>query len=790
MLSKSSLESRWVKYESHMATIRHLEDANFRILVLKIDDCKVPLRFRPFLFADLTADSAALQSVARAAASKEGPTALYRRHFVDRSEDLGRIETHVADPEKSIVCLHGFYGIGKRTLAEESIRRTWQSPRIITIELSSAHYGARLCASLCAAAEIPIPPDGTAGTELRSSSLLAAERLVEKKQLLIFDHLEHLLDDEGRPHEDILAIIDHIAGLKPSFKVPCYVLSRRTPRFPVATALRVGFVRVGGMDSQHIVTILESEASRISRTSVIASPALRSLAEHLFGYPLAGRLAAPLVVKYPPEYLLNNLAHITSLKRDIAEAILANTGFTNEQERILQILAISDGAISVDDLAAMSGLTADAVVANVDALADHNLLETERASVKLHPLVSDYYWKQARASPHFETLVSRIADHAKEALAREKPDSVRFVNWLATACRALFLSKRPNEAKALRRDFSGELKLAAIELYQRGDYQTSLKYCEAYLEEDPSDFEINLHRARNLSRTGKAEESLKIINVLVGGAKNPHRKARLHFARGRVFWETRKPESAKAEFLKALDLSPNYLPALQGVSEALLTTGNTADASGFIERALKVSPMDSHSLSMKADILWKRGQVQDAVDTMAAIVRAQPENATYLFRMGRFLQQSNLLEDAYKYFQRAKTADQSYVDPRLSLASTSIDLGKLQEARAEIDALKGRVSADKIFVLDEIEAKYHLALGEVELAASLASKALDYHRNAFTLSLMAKVEMAKSKNAQSQGMSVMADSHKRAAVQLVEEALTKDPTNPVLTGQLKSMTVS
>jgi len=404
--------------------------------------------------------------------------------------------------------------------------------------------------------------------------------------------------------------------------------------------------------------------------------------------------------------------------------------------------------------------------------------------------VSDFYWKQVRAIPDFETLVSRIADHAKSALAREKPDSVRFVNWLATACRALFLSNRPDEAKALRRDFNGELKLAAIELYQRGDYQISLKYCDAYLEGDRSDFEINFHRARNLSRIGRAEESLKIIDGLLEGATNPHRKARLHFARGRVFWETRKPELAKVEFLKALDLSPNYLPALQGVSEALLTQGHIEDSSGFIERALKVSPMDSHSLSMKADILWKRGRVQDAVDTMAVIVKAQPENATYLFRMGRFLQQSDLLEDAYKYFQRAKTADQSFVDPRLSLASTSIDLGRLQEARAEIDALKGKVSADKVFVLDEIEAKYHLALGEVELAASLASKALDYHRNAFTLSLMAKVEMAKSKNAQLEGMSVMAESHKRRAIQLVEEALTRDPTNPVLTGQLKGLKAS
>lgn len=39
VLSRASLNSRWVKYESHMAVIRAIEDSNFRIVVLRIDDC-------------------------------------------------------------------------------------------------------------------------------------------------------------------------------------------------------------------------------------------------------------------------------------------------------------------------------------------------------------------------------------------------------------------------------------------------------------------------------------------------------------------------------------------------------------------------------------------------------------------------------------------------------------------------------------------------------------------------------------------------------------------------------
>jgi Tfp pilus assembly protein PilF len=266
------------------------------------------------------------------------------------------------------------------------------------------------------------------------------------------------------------------------------------------------------------------------------------------------------------------------------------------------------------------------------------------------------------------------------------------------------------------------------------------------------------------------------------------RRARLHFARGRVFWETRKADAARVEFLKALEFVPNFLPALQGVAEVLLTQKHEDDAAGFIERALKASPMDSFSLSMKAEIHWRRGQVQEAVETMSVVVRAQPENPTFLFRLGRFLQQSGMIEEAYSYFRRAKAGDQSFVDPRLSLASTAIDLGRLGEAKAEIESLRtSNVPLDKRFVVDEIEAKYHLALDEVDAASELAGRALNYHRNTFTLSLMAKVEVDKSKRARTDGMLVMAESHLGRAIQLINEAIAQDPKSQVLLRQLEAL---
>ena len=783
VLSKSSLASRWVKYETHMATIRHLEDSNFRVLVLKVDDCDVPLRFKPYLYADLTKDSGALQSVVEAASSNAGTVELFRRHFVNRSAELGDIESFVASGDNSIICLHGFYGIGKRTLAEESIRRIWQAPKIAPTELSSAHTGARLTAGLCALASLPLPPDGSPLDELRRLCLLAVETIAHQNRVLIFDHLEHLLDDASRPHPDIAAVIDHLAKLPGSKRIPCFVLSRRIPRFSVATTPLVGYVRVGGMDSKHMATILDEEASRVSRKHVEDRKALQELADHLYGYPLAGRLAAPLMLKYSAEYLLANLSHITSLRRDIAEAILANAVFSEDQSHLLHALAICDAALTVEDLATIAKRPADSIVEDVNVLADYNLLEPEGAAVRLHPLVSDYYWKQARSAPKFKSLVTSIADYGRLIVEKHKGDASILVNWIATACRALFLSDRADEARALRRDFIGELKVAAIELYQRGEYEISLRYCEAYLSENPDDFETSFHLARNLSRVGRSDESLAIIDKLLSNSTSRVRLTRLHFAKGRTFLEMRQLDSAQRSFLKALSYTNDFPPALQGITEVLMREGKIDDAAGFVDRALEASPMDSFALSTKAEILWRRGEYATAIKIMELVVRMLPNNATFLFRLGRFYHQSGRALEAYEFFKRAKASDSSFLDARLSLASTAIDLGNLDEAKREIDSLRNKGPADKRHVLIGIEAQYYLAMGQLETAAEFAEKALSFQRSVVSLGMMAKVEAAKAREAVVDGLAVVAESHRGRALQLIEEGLKLEAENPALKRQ-------
>src|SRR5262249_32354391 len=154
--------------------------------------------------------------------------------------------------------------------------------------------------------------------------------------------------------------------------------------------------------------------------------------------------------------------------------------------------------------------------------------------IRLHPLILDYYWKQARSSPNFHDIVAAIATYSSSMTQQQAIGTESFLQWLSLAVRTLFLGGRSEEARRLRSDFVVELKVACIELYQRKEYKLFLRYCDEYLQADASDFEVLLHKARALSRLGKPTEALAILGQLLSSGLGRGRKVRVLFATART----------------------------------------------------------------------------------------------------------------------------------------------------------------------------------------------------------------------------------------------------------------
>jgi hypothetical protein len=50
--SKNSMDSRWVKYEVNVAILRQIEEENYKIIILKIDDCSIHPELSPYIRID------------------------------------------------------------------------------------------------------------------------------------------------------------------------------------------------------------------------------------------------------------------------------------------------------------------------------------------------------------------------------------------------------------------------------------------------------------------------------------------------------------------------------------------------------------------------------------------------------------------------------------------------------------------------------------------------------------------------------------------------------------------
>ena len=791
ILSKNSIRSRWVQYEFNMALIKYIEDMNYRVVVIRIDDCEIPLRFKPFLYIDSPGDEKNAIDKMKKLLEKsysEKTELLFRRRFVNRASEIGKIEDHINDPDVRLICVVGFYGIGKTTVVKEAINRLWQSPTISEISLSSAHIGSRMSLDLCAAAGMPLPPDGAKKEDLLKQSLLSVESILEKRTVIIFNHLESLLDDDGYPGNDLDEILTHISNIPICSKFPIFLLSRRFPKFKAIDSKRVGFLKIDKMSTNYIVSILENEVSRTLKKEFTDRKLIKEVAENLYGYPLAGKLSAPLLAKYSPEYLLKNLKHIENLRLDIADSILTNLRLKDEEIQVLELLALFNGAITTEILSKALSKSSNDIIASIDILAGFNIVECDGIGIKIHPLIQGYYWKYARQDPKFNDFSNALANVAKEKLISCSARSNDYVFWLTNTCRLLFICGRMDESRKLRRDLIGELKAAAIDLYQKQEYKLSLKYCEEYLEDDPKDFQINFHKARCLSRLDYFDDALKIFDSLLAQRSISLKKtARILYGKGRTYFERYNIEKnrfdleeAKKLYIVAIEKNQELRSAYQSLAEVLSRLDDLLGAEAILKKALDIAPNDAYALSLYADILWRKGDRPKAIETMRAALATQPENADFLFRIGRLMKYNNQLKEAFEFINKAVENNPLYYDARLSRADVALDMHYPEIAKVDIQYLKDRLVGKKASILKNIEAGYELAMGRIKEANEIGKELIRKNRDVQNLMLMAKIDLEFCKNSKQDGINAMAEIYKTQASKYTEEALSMRPGDPYI----------
>jgi tetratricopeptide (TPR) repeat protein len=153
----------------------------------------------------------------------------------------------------------------------------------------------------------------------------------------------------------------------------------------------------------------------------------------------------------------------------------------------------------------------------------------------------------------------------------------------------------------------------------------------------------------------------------------------------------RRYDDAIARYRRALELRPDYAPAMNNLATAYRAAGRLDDAVAEYRRALEAQPDFPDAQYNLANALLDKGAADEAIDRFGAALRSIPDSVDVHNNLGTALAVKGRTEEAIREFRQALT-----IDPSSSVAHRN--LGNLLASNGDrdgaIEHLRLAVSAD------------------------------------------------------------------------------------------------
>lgn len=772
--SESASISPWVKIELHMGFLRFLEQSGCKFRVVTLDATPLPLYLKPLLYLNVSSSlQEAPQLIVEKLLGERRPVrGIVRKLFVDRHDELQRLELAIDDPDIHVILLQGLPGIGKSSLVNKAVESFFSPPEVRAITVRPGTGWVELALQLCAMSGLAMPQDGAPQEEIQSSARTAIEQVLSKGAILAFYEVEHWIEENGQPSPIFATLLQWFSLIPSMSSRPALLTTRRIPQLTTEQRQNFQIIRIEGIPNEHLSALIRHWLMVEKGEAVIDETRLNTLATELCGYPLAARIAASLLAHYGIDYVLTYPREVIELRVDIAKSVLGGATVSRTGVRILEALALLDTPMPSGHIASALGLDSDEFREGLESALSYGLLSMDGLALTLHPLVRDFYWRLIYRSAAYHDVVAQLAQESKKYLGTLEVGSEEYAKLLPTVFRLIALTGDIEGARQLRRDLVGTLMETAIQLYNRREYETSLKYTQIILDEWPNDSKARLYRARCLTRLGKLREAREILEQL--HREQPWSVPVLH-SLGRLEMEDEKWENALAWFSQGLGQWPQHLPSLRDSAACFFRLDDLTNADKFVKQGKEIDSTNPYVLQIEAQILEKRGYWDEAYEVMT-VAMAQDPQASFAHRLGRIAEGRGDLPIALNHYKEALGFDEHFWEARLSKASVLIDLGELELVATEIAHLKADVRGRAATVVRGIEAKFYLAKGELDKAVQVIKR----DQSPVAFSLRAKVEMRKASIHRQSGYVKLAEQSMIVANAQVAEGLQRYPNNPEL----------
>ena len=191
---------------------------------------------------------------------------------------------------------------------------------------------------------------------------------------------------------------------------------------------------------------------------------------------------------------------------------------------------------------------------------------------------------------------------------------------------------------------------------------------------------------REITSALRARDFDGALQLLRSELRQNPKSAQLWALQGIAYSGKTEPKGALQSYRHALEISPNYLPALEGAAQIEYESGGQ-DAEPLLRRVLTLQPHDPTSHAMLAVLAYRRRDCTTAVanfEQSGSLVDTQPGA---LQAYGDCLVRLKQLEKAIGVFGRAVTANPNDVDARYRLASVQLMAQHPKDALATLSPL-------------------------------------------------------------------------------------------------------
>jgi len=156
------------------------------------------------------------------------------------------------------------------------------------------------------------------------------------------------------------------------------------------------------------------------------------------------------------------------------------------------------------------------------------------------------------------------------------------------------------------------------------------------------------------------------------------------------------PAEAVEAYRRAVQLRPGRADARLKLGRALLAAGEAGAAVSELEKALALEPLNADALSALAEAHLARGNHREAADALTKLRDAKAANSETERTLGMlYLEQLTMPEQAVEAFRRSMALSTESRELRYRIARALIDLGKLKEAKEELDRAVAPIRPDE-----------------------------------------------------------------------------------------------